>query len=223
MVLYAATDVMWVGVSADAHGGCGTPGGHGRPVEHGAPVKTWALDCPSCEDHLRYNPKWSPTISGIPETYDERIQREDFDKRGVLDERRLMAMALAKLTGLALPETIATAIAGTPSVQVALCKDGHANPTVVKFCGECGASMSEPPRGGAAITGQPAAFLEDLRAFTRDAPMATVFSGTGDGKGARKPRLRDMRLDELAALARDKDLDDTGPKSALLARLKAVA
>jgi hypothetical protein len=220
MVLYAAADQVWVGVSVDAHGGCGRKGGHGRPVENGAPVRIWALDCPPCENHLRHDPKWAPTISQIPETYDEKIQREDFDKRGVLDERRLMAMALARLTGLDLPETLAAAIGGTPHVQVALCRDGHANSVSVKFCGECGVSMAAPQQ---AVTVQDHAAARTGEWPLDLPPAATARPVPESSVNARKPRWRDMRLDQLAALAREKDLDDTGPKSALIARLKAVA
>ena len=240
-----------------AHGGCGRT--HSRPAPGGKPEKTWNIEptCEPCASHLRHDPLWSPTISGIPETYDEHIQREDFDKRGVLDERRLMAMALAKLTGLQLPETIAAAIGGSPSVQVALCKDGHANSTAVKFCGECGVSMAEAQKAETAWcpagheTPAGSRFCAECAAPVSDRyappgappgwPLSLPPAGGPDGLvtqfpdgvrppeapavngGARKPRWRDMRHEQLAALAREKDLPDTGTKADLIARLKAVA
>jgi hypothetical protein len=147
--LYAASDVCYVAVSAEGHGGCGQP--HSRPVVNGAPAKVWALDCPPCEDHLRTSQKhhWSPVLSEIPETHDERLAREDFEKRGAMDKDALMAAALARLTGLDLPETLAAKMSGVrPAVTAGavMCGRGHVNRAAAKFCTECGAAV--PQAGG---------------------------------------------------------------------------
>jgi hypothetical protein len=202
-------------------------------VVQGAPVKVWGLTCGPCEDWLRSDPHWSPTISKIPETYDEKITREDFAERGQLDERRLMAMALAKLTGLRLPETLAS-LTGLPSGMIAgtvECEQGHENRAGSKFCAECGTVMREAeptvvtcgnghenaasakfcaecgdPFGNAAVPALPAA-----PGATQEAPAAP------------QKRLRDMKADELRALARDGGLDDSGTRADLLARLQDAA
>lgn len=175
-----------------AHGGCGSV--HSRPVVQGAPVKVWALDCPPCEDHLRSDPLWSATVSKIPETHDEKLTREDFEQRGVFDERALMAMALAKLTGIDLPETLKSRITGgVPDVVPASmeCPDGHAVAAGAKFCGECGADMREP------VPALPSA-------------------GEAEDLGA-------LNANELRQLAKARGVDATGTKAEVLARLKATA
>lgn len=205
MTLYAASHLVWVGVSAD-HGGCGE--GHGRPVENGAPAKLWALDCPPCEDHLRHDPHWSATISEIPETHDERIQREDFDKRGVLDERRLMAMALARLTGLELPDTIATALKGTlPNGAAAqmICPGGHANAPGQKFCGECGTPMHGAPA--------------DRQVAPPSSPQGTR-QEPGEPPAPAGPGLMDLHPQKLRKMCRDAGVDDRGTKAQMAARLR---
>jgi hypothetical protein len=114
---------------------------------------------------------WSVTVSEIPETYDEKLTRADFEKRGVLDERALMAMALAKLTGIDLPDTLKSRITGAvPDLPEMLeCPNGHQVLADAKFCGECGAQMHVPElpaaRGGddlASLT------VKDLRALAKD-------------------------------------------------------
>jgi hypothetical protein len=90
---------------------------------------------------LRSDAHWSTSISKIPETYDEKIDREDFAERGQLDERRLMAMALAKLTGISLPETL-TGMAPGGLLQGELeCAEGHPCRAGSKFCPECGSPV----------------------------------------------------------------------------------
>ena len=107
----------------------------------------FVLSCDDgCENHLRHDPQWSSTISELPECHDEQLKREDFEKRGALDERKLMAMALAKLTGIEIPDTIAGMITGAaPHIAGLLeCPAGHGQPPGSKFCNECGAPMSAP-------------------------------------------------------------------------------
>ena len=190
MTVYAASSIAYVAVSP-AHGGCGEP--HSRPVVKGAPAKVWGLECPPCEDYLRSDPHWSPVISKIPETFDEKLTREDFEKRGVLDERALMAMALARLTGLELPETLRARITGSgPGGFVpgtAECGQGHENRPGSKFCAECGVAMRET---------EPA-----------------VLPSLPDG-------FASLPANQLRALAKERGLDASGTKADVLSRLQAA-
>jgi hypothetical protein len=97
MTIYARSDLCYVAVSAD-HGGCGL--GHARPVVGGAPAKVWALDCHACEDHLRFDALWSPQVTTIPETLDEKNAREDVEKRGAVEQAQSVADALGQLAKL---------------------------------------------------------------------------------------------------------------------------
>src|SRR5260370_35462325 len=91
MVMYAPSNMQSITVGPD-HGGCGRP-----HVRDGDP---WGVDCPACEDHLRWDGRWSPTISGIQGTFDEKIAREDWEKRGDKDRDSIAAMAMARMAGL---------------------------------------------------------------------------------------------------------------------------
>jgi len=202
MTVYARSDLVHVFVS-DAHGGCGAS--HSRPVENGAPVKLWSLAGCSCEDHLRHDSHWSTTIPEIPETYDENKAREDFEKRGALDERRLMALALARMTGLDLPETMLAAIGGGKSMVPGpkadlLCPSGHANFPGQDFCGKCGTPLHGP---------DPAHALE--------APQ------NGGGNGTSGDGLMGLHHMQLAKMCREAGLDDTGGKADMVARLQETA
>lgn len=230
MSLWARSDLASITVSA-AHGGCAQV--HTRPAPGGNPDPVWKLDCVPCESHLRSDPLWSATLSEVPETPDETKAREDFEKRGALDRDGVMAMALAKLAGVELPETLRRPISGLaphiPAVTGAkvLCEAGHDNEPGMKFCGECGASLRAPvkrtcPDGHEVVAKQrfcgecgkgvePAAL--DVRALE---PAAAAPPGP-------KRRLKDRRLTELQQLARDKGLDDSGTRGDVLARLQAAA
>lgn len=200
MSIYARNDLAYVSIS-EAHGGCGKP--HSRPVENGAPAKLWSLNCPQCEDHLRSDPLWSTTISDLPETFDEALARKDFEKRGAMDERRIMMIALAKLANVELPDTIALALTGVkPHVPGAemLCPSGHANAPGQKFCGECGASMhGAPPE----------------RQIAPPAPSQAPSAPSED--------LASLHPQKLAKKCRDAGLNDKGSKAELVARLQAHA
>jgi hypothetical protein len=156
---------MGVAPSRD-HGGCGQI--HSRPVEHGAPAKLWALTCPDCEKHLRSSDQWSATVSGIPETPDETLEREDREKRGQQETTAATATALQQL-GENLPEALRELVAqgGTnqqmmlamltaltkqnaplalaPAVPDVQCVNGHAMPGAAKFCPECGGPFETAP------------------------------------------------------------------------------
>lgn len=206
---FARSDLTSVSISA-FHGG--VPHTHSRPVENGAPVKVWELRCdkPGCEDYLRSDPHWSTTLSEIPEAYDEKLKREDFEKRGALDERKLMAMAMAKMMGIEIPETIAGALAGQMQhiSGVLECPNGHGQPAGQKFCGACGAPMSSLA-AKAALPGpeRPA-----------EPPAAESFPSQ-EGKAV---RLQDLRLDELQAACRAAGLPDAGVRKELMKRLRTA-
>lgn len=243
MALYARSDISSVGISADGHGGCGQA--HSRPVTNGAPARVWMLECVLCEQHLRHDPLWSTTLSEIPETHDERLAREDFDKRGAMDKDALMAAALARLTGLELPDTLAAKMSGVrPSITAGavLCPAGHVNRAGAKFCTECGSPV--PVAGGPSRCPDgheneaAAKFCVDCGKPTRTSqPAADTSRETaqpapvGSPQNAPPPRnppkmtlpsntkMRGMKLPELAALAALAGVDGTGTRADVLARL----
>jgi hypothetical protein len=81
MGLYGRNDVMSVAVPATA-GGCGAM--HSRPVADGVAADEWDLErvCVMCAVALRGDPLWAAMPSEIPETPDEKMIREDAEKRG---------------------------------------------------------------------------------------------------------------------------------------------
>jgi len=210
MSLWARSDLASVTVSA-AHGGCGTV--HIRPAPGGNPVQPWRLDCAGgCEDHLRHDDHWKSTSAEIPETYDEKLAREDFDKRGAKDKDAILALALARIAGIdasELPESLTRMISGKPlHIPVAgqmECPSGHVNQPGHKFCAECGQPMS----GLVAKASLPAA--------------EPAVEPPADAGGDRRPRrLRDARLDELQALAQARGIDGSGTRPDLIKRLSAA-
>ena len=178
MTLFARSDLASVTVSA-AHGGCTQV--HVRPAPGGNPAPVWKLDCAPCEAHLRSDPLWSPTLSEVPETPDEENAREDFQKRGAIDRDQVMALAMAKLAGVELPDTMRRPISGlAPHVPTIIgeieCTAGHPNEPGSKFCSECGSPM-------------------------RDAALLTALTGTRSARSrssarsaaSRSPRCRRSR------------------------------
>lgn len=148
MTVHARSDVSAVTISPES-GGCGQV--HGRPVHQGAPVKLWSLTCPMCETHLINDPHWSRTITGIPETPDEKAYREDQETKGKLDQQNQTAEALSKLGALGdLPAAIAQLATMFSNPDHNRRQDGHTcdrcNSGLVmgsKFCGECGAQVNQ--------------------------------------------------------------------------------
>ena len=197
MTLYARSDLSATAVSI-AHGGCGQS--HHRPAPDGNPVKLWALTCAQCENHLRNDDLWTTSIAEIPETYDETNEREDYEKRGANDIQTMMALALTRLTGGEVPDTVARMIDGSqlhiPSQVKVLCPPyGHANPPGMKFCGECAAPMREAAPAVEAAPSPP------------DAPHRD---------------LADLHPQKLRKMCREKGLDDSGTRPEMLARLAAA-
>lgn len=194
MTLYARSDVDYVGLSR-AHGGCGES--HRRPVENGAPVKLWALDCPQCELHLKHDDQWSGTISGIPETPDEKADREDREKRGQAAAAEIQTEALKQL-GEALPQIAAqngmslqmmqamfsawasnAGVAPGPIAATVPCANQHHMPATAKFCPECGAPPHVFAPQDAAPEDTPnfeALSLNDLRAYAAARNIKTTRS-----------------------------------------------
>jgi hypothetical protein len=263
LAIYARSDLASVSVSP-AHGGCGAS--HVRPAPGGKPDKIWTLDCLQCSDHLRHDPHWSATLSEIPETHDEQKSREDFTKRGAADRDQVMALALAKIAGVDLPETLRFALTGnmpdtpveamlecpnghpgkpgskfcaqcgeamqqpanaTPPAAV-LCPDGHPNAAAAKFCGECGTGMrpAAPARqaeGSTAGDTKVAGDAVTVVARGGDAPAAPQVpdpapAATDDGESG-EPDLTRLHWKSLERLCKDRGLDATGSKAALVARL----
>ncbi len=237
MPLYARSDLAYVIVPTTS-GGCGNP--HRRPVEQGAPAKVWQMDCHACADLLRHEPTWSTTLSEIPETYDEKLAREDFDKRGARDKDQVLAMALAKLAGVELPESLLRPITGNMPKAIAMmeCPAWHPGKPGSKFCATCGVAMHQPVN---ALTAAPVLCAEGHEnaatakfcaecgihmSLSLKAPQAQDAHLTPGGEpepaAGRKVRLRDMRLEDLQAKARDAGLDDGGTRVELIDRLRAV-
>lgn len=216
MTIYARSDISAVTLSS-AHGGCGLT--HSRPAPGGNPVKLWALSCPQCEDHLRSDRDWSPTIPDIPETPDEKSAREDWERRGAKDRDNVLALALAKLAGVELPESITGMIGGKLPHTAALeglvvCPSGHENRAGGKFCGECGLSLSQDAvdRGRALPPSSPP---------EEPAPAAVVPSGDAardDGDG-----LDDLPLADLKALAEKLGVATKRSKADQIAAIRAAA
>lgn len=219
MSLYARSDLASVTVSA-AHGGCGTV--HVRPAPGGKPSPVWKLSCVPCEAHLRTDPMWSGSLSEVPETPTELREREDFEKRGAIDRDLLTVRALAKLAGEEIPDTMRRAVNGRPVVPgLVECPAGHASAAGSKFCGECGAPLRVPearrcPDGhevpaGVRFCGECGSPVGDrVPALTAAAPAPVV------------RRMKDMRAEDLKALARQRGLDDSGTRTEVLARLRAA-
>jgi SAP domain len=212
MALWARSDLASVSVSA-AHGGCGEV--HVRPAPGGNPVQLWKLDCEACADYLRSDAHWSVTSSEIPETHDEKVAREDFERRGAKDKDAIMTLAIAKIAGIdpsQLPESLTRMISGQPlhiPVQGQMeCPSGHAQRAGQKFCGECGAPMSAPVTKAAL----------DAPERHAEPPVTAPLQR----HGSRPVRLQDLRADELRVVARARGLDSGGVRKDLIRRLKTA-
>lgn len=233
-MIFARNDVDYINVPVES-GGC--PDGHRRPVIQGARVKTWQVTCPACEPFLkeRLGDLFATTETDIPETPDETAGREAFEKRGAADRDTIMATALAKLAGVDLPPALRGLIGGSgPSVVTGalVCEAGHDCDPGSKYCGECGSPVRLPapalcPQGHQVTVS--AKFCQEC-----GNPVAAEVPATVPEQApappppsqpqvvAKKRPLKDMRADELRALARDKGLDDRGTRTDLLERLRAA-
>lgn len=193
MTLYARSDLVQVTYPVD-QGGCGQT--HTRPVVNGAPEKVFALDCGKCEAVIRAevsireqkHPLWSGTLSGIPETPDEKAVREDETERGKQEAAVANRSALESLSTLPqVLQNMMTMMAGgqLPAIgqslaqSVSTCPSGHPNLGQVKFCGECGVPMSAPRIVVGSLTtppvgGAPTATLQ-TEAYTRGGTATVTY------------------------------------------------
>jgi hypothetical protein len=190
----------------------------------GSPVKVWQLDCPQCSDHLRSDSLWSPSIAKIPETFDERQDREDFAERGQLDERRLMAMALAKLTGIRLPETLTGMAPGGLLEGELECAEGHAVRAGSKFCPECGAAVRSDSAVALCPDGhENAASAKFCAECGLGVGAKALPAPAASGEPPESPAgvLGSLTANDLRKLARERGLDAGGTKADVLARLQA--
>ena len=192
MTIHSRSDVAAVTISPE-HGGCGDL--HSRPVRNGAPVKLWSLDCEACEEVLRKDshPHWSPTISGIPETPDEKEYREDQEVKGQRDQHNQTADALAKLATLGdLPAAIAKLAEmfnGGDSRKSLVCPTcSTSNSSDARFCGECGLSLA----------------LKPIKTLNEPEPPAIVSPPQAN---LHIPGLEDLTEDQLRALAKERGLN----------------
>ena len=232
MPKYARADLASVTVSA-AHGGCGNV--HTRPAPGGNPVAVWKLDCPACEVHLAGDPLWSATVSEIPETPDAKLMREDWEKRGIKDRDNVLALALGKLAGVEMPETLrmpeltaqAQAIAGK-----LVCETGHDCDPGSKFCPECGAAVRRTipvaacPQGHQVASGSkfcPECGSPVLHPAAAAIEAPVPAEQPEPQNGVRKKPLKDWRLSDLQVKARELGLDDSGTRTDVLARLREAA
>ncbi len=206
MTLYPPSNWVESTVPADA-GGCGHP--HRRPYVNGAPVHPYSLECPPCEDFLRRNcsDQWSVTLSELPETYDEKLAREDFEKRGAKDKDAIMTLALARLAGIEaseLPDSLTRMVSGARAHVPGQmeCPSGHVQPSGMKFCGECGSPMHGSPAAAAIASPQKAA---------EPPPAGVDMPSSG--------RIKDANKKSLQALCRAHGLDEAGTNGELLLRV----
>jgi hypothetical protein len=216
MTIHARSDIAAVTISA-AHGGCGKT--HARPAPGGNPVALWSLDCPACEDHLRSDGLWSSTVSEIPETHDEKLAREDFEKRGAKDKDAVMTLALARLAGIdpdLLPDSLVRMISGAKAhvPQTVACPQGHPNPADQKFCGECGLDVhgtTPPPLPAPADVLPPV--NGDAPAPEPSPPPVALPSNT---------KMRAMKREDLDVLAAGAGVATGGSRQDVLDRLIAA-
>ncbi len=198
MVAYAPSDVQTVTVNPPH--GCGQP--HVRDT-----TDTWIVNCGPCNKHLTSVLGWGGTKSEAPETYDEKLQREDRERRGSQELEKATGDAMteiAKMPGAL--EKLAAILAGQAPSEVVRCTQGHANPVAARFCSDCGAPMGEL-----------------ISAMVPDAPQAALSAPQPSPRasGKRKP-LKDMRADDMKALARQKGLSDDGTRLQVLERIRAA-
>jgi len=236
-MLFARNDVDFFSVPPES-GGCGAPGGHRRPVIEGAPVRPWRVECMACEPFLRdrLGDLFASSEADISETPDEIKGREDFQKRGATDRDNILAIAMAKLAGVELPQTIRQAISGAspalPAIAgIMVCEQGHDCEPGSKFCAECGSPMRRPvlaacPDGHPVAPtakfcgecGQPVA-LKAAAAIEPPAAVPPVPVAAAKAAPRVKP-LKDMRAEDLKAIARSRGLDDSGTRVEVLERIR---
>ena len=199
-------------------------------------MKTWKLECALCEPYLSTDPLFSTSLADLPETPDEVKGSEDFAKRGATDRDNVLAIAMAKLAGVELPQTIRQAISGAspalPAIAgIMVCEQGHDCEPGSRFCTECGSPMRRPsvaacPNGHQ--VGREREVLPRVRHRAEPGrhghaaaiePPAAVPAAAAKAAPRVKP-LKDWRVEDLRALARRKGLDDSGTRVEVLERIR---
>lgn len=222
MSLYARSDVCSISIPVES-GGCGAthtrPVTHGAPAkvfQLDCPPCESHLRGDRRQKKLVYqtspktgqvthqdrvadaDPMWSSTPDTIPLTPDETRTNEVRSERGRMQIEMLQALAALRSTGVEVPpealwllerELPAGVLKGTM-----LCVSGHDNPSGVKFCGECGASMAVRAAIGGGDDYEPAEPAVDLSR---------------------------LHVQSLRKMARDRGLPDKGSKDDLIQRLAA--
>lgn len=170
-MIYARSDLMSVSIPSD-NGGCGVshsrPVHGGAPVKEWGldcpPCEEYLkgtrkpqilkttpgdpkLGIPSKQERVAdSDPHWSSTPESVPLTPDEQKVNATRTERATSQIQMIQALAALKAAGVDVPfeaqwlmerELPSQLIKGT-----VICSLGHNNPAGLKFCGECGISMT---------------------------------------------------------------------------------
>ena len=164
MVAYCSKDIQSVSISP-AQGGCGQAHsrdgarvfrlecgkcsavvlGHGRPKVWG-----WSKERGYMPGQADVWPGWSSSITDIPLTFDEQLERDRVKSTGQNELERLQALAMAAQLGIPVPQALATSLGGIRALEELrsdpqiICPDGHSNRPGARFCDLCGCSMQVP-------------------------------------------------------------------------------
>lgn len=200
MGLYGRNDVMSVSVPSTS-GGCGVT--HSRPVADGVAADEWDLEktCVTCAGSIKGDPLWAAMPAEVPETPDERMIREDAEKRG----ERAIKKSQEKL-----------------SVQ-----QGELNQRIVELLersGTGGGTAAPDPELIAALVAQEV--QKALAAINGSGhapvpvpePELTEAVPVGDGVDLARLHVR-----TLSKMCNDRGLDRRGSRADLITRLNAAA
>jgi hypothetical protein len=169
VVAFCSSDIQSIAISPNM-GGCGQS--HSRDG-----ARVWRLECEQCSatvlGHSRPKvwkwldrdrgyqrgqldtwPGWSATLSDLPLSHDEQLDRDRVKRTGQSQMEQLTALSMAKTMGIEIPGALASMLGGAAALaelqeapQV-ICPEGHANRPGARFCDLCGTSM-QVPEGGA--------------------------------------------------------------------------
>jgi hypothetical protein len=237
MALYARSDMMSVSIPRASHpgqsGGCGAT--HTRPVTRGNPVKTWKLECPECETHLRgdlkqriiraspgdkergiaptlnhvpdADPHWANTPEGVPPTPDEQNIHKIRAEQGQRQLDRLTAFAALKQSGMKIPPQAQWLIDNTLEEIAELEKTGSITGSIV-----CADGHDNSP--GAKFCGE-CGMNMNVRATVSPAAeeLPTLLEDLIP--------LHSLHIATLRKRAREARLNDKGTKAQLIERLSA--
>jgi hypothetical protein len=146
------------------------------------------------------DPMWSSTPDTVPLTPDEERVNSVRQERGAQQIQMIQALAALRGTGIDIPpEAMWLLERELPSGVLhgtVVCVNGHDNQAGLKFCGECGISMSA--RGA-------------------------VTAGSDEDEGAAPVDLSLLHVATLRKRCREAGLPDKGSKDVLIGRLEAAA